>query len=551
MTAAATLFPSIERLLLRRGIRDGAQREAWFAPALDGLGSPDQFPHMAKAVERLLRAIRREEPIALYADRDVDGLTGLAILARSLRTLGAQIVWGSPLAGRGVERSVLNTLLASRPSVLILIDCGSGETEELAWLASQGIDTIVADHHRLTEALPPAFAWIHPAMNVGATGEAPAGCVMAFKLAQALWQSFLGTSDAERMDYFLYDHLDLLALGILADRVPLTGENRILVWHGLRRLARTRKSGLHALLRFFRLLPRTGPITVREATWQIIPLLNAAGRLGEPGCAAELLLTEDADKARDCIDTLLELNQRRRTAQRKSVDTFEKTVQVQCVVDSDTVLVAMAEGLEPSVTGLAAQALVKKYGRPAFLFVDQGEHVVGSGRGTAEFDLFAWIEAHRDLLVKFGGHQGAVGLTARRSDFHLLRERLIATGQRYRSVAAADALDPEASLPIEDAAADWWGQFQSLEPFGPGFPCPTLELTGVQSVEPWTKRSQSTFRLIGRQNELLAEWDDDAPRDGALRHGPCRIIGFPIASPRTEAPFKWIIQRICKHHEQT
>src|SRR6185437_4693703 len=217
----------------------------------------------------------------------------------------------------------------------IFIDCGTGEKAELVRLASEGVDVIVADHHRLDGERPPALAWIHPGVMSGASEEAPAGCVMAFKLAQALWLDFLGADDPARLDYFLYEHLDLLCLGILADRVPLTGENRTFVWHGLRRLARSRKAGLHSLLRFFRLGPRLDPLTVREATWQLIPLLNAAGRLGEPQRAAELLLTEDLGTASRCLDRLIDLNAQRRTAQDKSRDHFEKMVIEQCALDAD------------------------------------------------------------------------------------------------------------------------------------------------------------------------------------------------------------------------
>src|SRR5262249_29247138 len=162
---------------------------------------------------------------AIYADRDVDGLTGLAVLARSLRTLGGTVVWGSPMKGRGVDRAVLERLVASGAKVMVLVDCGTGEHAELEWLAAQGIDVIVADHHRFSEPRPPALAWIHPGVLETDAGEVPAGCVMAFKLAHALWQTFLGDEDPERMDYFLFSHLDLISMGILADRMPLHGEN--------------------------------------------------------------------------------------------------------------------------------------------------------------------------------------------------------------------------------------------------------------------------------------------------------------------------------------
>jgi len=186
-----------------------------------------------------------------------------------------------------------------------------------------------------------------------------------------------------------------VALGILADRVPVVGENRVLVWHGLRRLARTRKTGLATLLRFFRLTPRTGPISVREATWRIIPMLNAAGRLRQPGRAAELLITEDLPTASACIDDLIGLNTQRRQAQDVSLSQFELLVQSQCDVERDSVLVAMGENLEPTVTGLAAQSLARKFNRPAFFFVRQGDQAVGSVRGIEEDDLYDWVAQHK------------------------------------------------------------------------------------------------------------------------------------------------------------
>ena len=305
----------------------------------------------------------------------------------------------------------------------------------------------MADHHRVQTVMPEAFAWIHPGMASAAHTETPCGSVMAFKLAEALWRSFIGPDDPERLQYFLYDHLDLVALGILADRMPLTGQNRTLVWHGLRRLAKTRKEGLASLLRFFRLKGDT--VTVRQATWQIIPLLNAAGRLRQPHWTTNLLITEDPWTARGCIDALLGLNTERRRAQGVSVDLFEKTVLEQCAVDKDPVLIATARDLEPSVTGLAATALVNKYGRPAFLFVEQGDDLVGSGRGTPDVDLFRWIEQHQDLLLKFGGHQGAVGLTVRKSDFPALREGLLKSAEDRDIEASLKAIEPEADLSLE------------------------------------------------------------------------------------------------------
>jgi len=539
------LPPSLIQVLNNRGFRTAEQLAAFLSPLLESLASPDAFPHMGAAIKCLREAIRLEEPIAIYADRDVDGLSGLAILLRTLRTLGGHVHWGSPLQGRGLERAVLEDLVhLKKARVLILVDCGAGEEVEITWLSNLGVKVIVADHHRLTGERPPAFAWIHPGVMSEDSAEVPAGCVMAFKLAHALWLSFLGNSEPERLNYFLFDHLDLLCLGILADRMPLTGENRTLVWHGLRRMAKTRKAGLESLLRFFRLSPRSGPLTVREVTWQIIPMLNAAGRLGQPRWTADLLTTEDSWMARDCIDALMDLNTQRRTAQVKSVELFEKAVLEQCLVETDPILVAIARGLEPSVTGLAAQALMKKYGRPAFLFVNQGEHSVGSARGTGEMDLFACVEEHKELLVKYGGHQGAVGMTVRTTDFVIFRERLMQTGRRGARPAVDVSAVVEARVSLRELDQDWWEQLQRLEPFGPEFPCPVFLIENVEIIEAVNKRKVQALLLKTGSQALMAEM---AFGKAPLGEGPWDVAGYPVCGRKGEPLFKWIIQSVTKN----
>lgn len=535
----STLPSSLERLLTLRGWSDATRREAFLNPSLDHLASPDCYPDMAVAVAALREAIDTEAPIGIYADRDVDGLTGLAILARSLRALGGRVCWSNPVQGRGVERAGLEALLAQGCKLVVLVDCGTGESTELAWLKAQGVRVIVADHHRIGRA-DEALAWIHPGKLPSGNEEKPAGCGLAFKLAHGVWRSFLG-DDKPRLDYFLFEHLDLVALGILADRVPLVGENRVLVWHGLRRLARTRKTGLAALLRFFRLTPRTGPITVREATWRIIPMLNAAGRLRQPGRAAELLITEDAATASACIDDLIGLNTQRRAAQEFSHSQFEALIQSQCNVETDSVLVAIGENLEPTVTGLAAQAFARKFSRPAFFFVRQGEFAVGSARGIEEDDLYAWIAQHEDLIVKFGGHAGAVGLTIRAQDFPALRDRLL---KGERAVQSAAAVQAELELALAEADADWWVALQRLDPFGPGFAMPVFALTALDGIaRPNARRKKEALLRAG-----AVAWPAAIAADTVLPDGACTVLATPEPTPKGPTPFQWMIQEVQPHH---
>jgi len=532
-----TLPASLRDLLARRGVESQDHLEAFLQPSLTHLASPHAFEDMPAAVARLRRAIQSEEVVGLYADRDMDGLAGLSVMHRTLRTLGANVIWEAPREGRGLEARGLDSLISRGAKIIIFIDCGGAESEKLTQLTSLGIEVIVADHHRLTGDRAQILAWIHPL----ASGEKPAGCVMAFKLAQALWLSFLGGDDPERLDYFLYSHLDVVALGILGDRVPLVGENRVLVWHGLRRLAQTRKTGLSALLRFCRLTPRTGAITVREASWRLIPMLNAAGRLGEPQWTADLLTTEDPWIARQCIDKLIALNGERRLAQDRSLILFEKAIEDQCAIDRDPVLVARAAGLEPSVTGLAAQAIARKYGRPAALFVEQEDHLVGSTRGLDDSDLYAWVESHKDLLLKFGGHEGAVGMTVTRENYELLRARLLNSARDWDRVVAQERSLPEVSLSLAEADRTWWEALQRLEPFGAGHPPPVFSLEGVDHLEALNRRKIRGMLLKQNSFSWPGEWDGGAAPEGK---GPWRVIAGVQETPKESFPFKWVIQEV-------
>ena len=206
------------------------------------------------------------------------------------------------------------------------------------------------------------------------------------------------------------------------------------------------------------------------------------------------------------------------------------------------------KGLEPSVTGLAATALVQKYARPAFLFIEQGDDLIGSGRGTPDVDLFMWIERHQELLVKFGGHQAAVGLTVKKSDFPALREGLFRAAQKRDPALAKKPVQPEAEICIDEANQGWWESLQALEPFGQGFEMPVFELRDVDSVTLRSNRSQTKVMLKRGAFSWPGEW-------GALPHsqpyslsgegGEARmrqsVIATPQATPKEELPFKWIV----------
>lgn len=286
-------------------------------------------------------------------------------------------------------------------------------------------------------------------------------------------------------------------------------------------------------MRFFRL--KGDSISVRQASWQIIPLLNAAGRLGQPQWAVNLLLTEDPQVARQSIDALLGLNATRRKAQEESSILFEKSVIEQCALETDKVLVATARGLEPSVTGPAAGAIVEKYGRPAFLFVEQGDELVGSGRGTKDIDLFVWVEKHAELLVKFGGHQGAVGMTVKKCDYPALREGLLRSAEDKNAKRATRVRTAEVPLDVDAAGKDWWESLRTLEPFGEGFELPAFELTSLEGILPRSKRS--TTKVMLKRGGF--SWPAELPHADGI---PQKIVAVPQPTPKEEHPFVWAIQ---------
>jgi single-stranded-DNA-specific exonuclease len=283
------------------------------------------------------------------------------------------------------------------------------------------------------------------------------------------------------------------------------------------------------------------------------------------------LITEDPDVAYECIDRLLALNTQRRAAQDKSLIHFEQAVLEQCAVESDPVLIAHADDLEPSVTGLAAQSLVRKYGRPTFLFVRQGTDFVGSGRGIAGVDLFQWVETHQASLVKYGGHQGAVGLTIRMEDFSAFRGQLLKTAQATmdangskRALTRKGEVSPdiEAEVSLQEIDPYWWNSFERLGPFGQGYPQPLFRLTGVDVIAPisrrTTKRPAKEIVLKDAQSERRAILDDDQVtlraqeiiqqinKDALL--GPWGVVGYPTAARKGEKEFKWTIVDLWRLH---
>ena len=490
-------------LLVRRGYRTAADAELFLTPRLKTLGDPFLLPNMSAAVERILAAVERGERIVLYGDYDVDGVTSLALLTRLLRAFGAspacflpsRVDEGYGLSPDGAARCVSE----HAPQLIIAVDCGTASVAEIASLQAQGIDVIVLDHHECKDALPDCVALVNPKLGEDYHYLCSVGIV--FKLAHAM----LKRRPVESFD--LRDCLDLVALGCVADLVPLRDENRVLVRRGLVQLAASRWVGVRMLVEVSGL---KSPFSPGDIGFGLGPRLNAAGRLGTAQDALELLLTEDAGRARTLAMSLDAQNRERRAVE----ETVFKEAEAQLTVWFDAVrhaaIVVGAPGWHPGVVGIVASRLQKRYHRPTLVIgFDEAGLGKGSGRSIPGLSLVAALARCSVHLEKHGGHEMAAGLTLREVHFADFRQSFCAcareslTDEQLRPLLQIDA--ELALAEIDFALLD---QHEALQPFGMGNPQPLFAARGVTlAAEPRVmKEKHLSLMLRQGRREYRAVW---------------------------------------------
>ena len=424
--------PFIAALLCRRGLLDAAAARDFLEPRLKSLGDPFALPNMRAAAERILAAVDRKERIVLYGDYDVDGVTSLALFARALRAFGAEprtflpqrMDEGYGLSAEGIERC-LTTL---RPQLLVALDCGTSSAAEIASIKAAGVDVVVFDHHEIKSALPDCTL-VNPKLGEGFHYLCSAGIV--FKACHAL----LKLRPVEGFD--LREYLDLVALGTVADIVPLIGENRILVQKGLQQMERTRWTGLRALMDVAAVRAPVRPVDVG---YRLGPRLNAAGRLGTAEDALQLLLTENPLQARTLAAGLDRQNQERQLVEQNTMRAAEKMVGSNFDPARDAAIIAGETGWHPGVLGIVASRIARNFHRPAFVIgFDENGTGKGSGRSIEGFSLVHALTQCGALLEKFGGHEMAAGLTIRRERFAEFQRAFLDCA---RSLLSDDDLQP-------------------------------------------------------------------------------------------------------------
>ncbi|MDP0489876.1 MAG: single-stranded-DNA-specific exonuclease RecJ [Verrucomicrobiota bacterium JB023] len=499
--AVSGLHPVLCRLLGQRGVTDSQTTANFLEPRLRDLSDPFELPEMEKAVARIFQAIDEGEEICVYGDYDVDGITSITIMTAVLRAYGGKVRQFIPIRsseGYGLSDVALERCLGEgpKPSLMITVDCGTVSHEPIRYLAGQGIDVLVVDHHERGPAgRPDCVALVNPKFETTPYGYLCAAGVV-FKLAHALLKT------RERAHFDLKDVLDLVAVATIADIVPLVGENRLLVRHGLKRLSKTRNRGLRALMEVTGL---NGFTTSSDVGFRLGPRINAAGRMDRPEEALQALLSDDAAQARGLASRLDTYNRQRQKTELQILAEAEAMLVERFDVEREPVIVVGSRDWHPGVVGIVASRLMRKYHRPVFVVAIDPEKGIGkgSGRSIEGVSLVKAIHATSHHLIAGGGHHMAAGISLMEEQLESFRE---AFGTFVRETTSASDLEPrlhlDAVLPLADVDLDFLHQYERLQPFGSGNPVPVFMARKVWPAEPPRRLKNNHLKLWLRQGTV-------------------------------------------------
>ncbi len=479
--AEALSLPEIVcRLLLIRGYVSAEDAKLFLRPKLDRLHDPLTFLSMDKAVDRLARAVRDQELVFIHGDYDVDGICSTTLLTRTIRVLGGKAM---PFIPRRIEDGYdlsdagVDAAMAAGARVVVTCDCGTSAVSPVARLCKAGIDVIVTDHHLPGGDLPDCLSILNPKRaGCGYPDKDLAAVGVAFKLALQLARA-LGKNEN-----FIWGMLDLVALATVADVAPLRGENRVFVRYGLKMLAETQNIGMRALIRAAGLAGK--PITAGRIGFILAPRLNAAGRLGHAIRGVELLLSENEHEANAIARELEELNYKRQELDHATLEQVRERV-LQLDLDETFGIVLADDSWHPGVIGIVASRIVEEFGRPTVLVALAGDQGKGSGRSISKFDLHGALGQCSDVLLRYGGHRAAAGVTVERDKVGEFAARF---NQVARSLLTPEDLVPEIRVDLEVSIDGMDGKVESLfrhfEPFGIGNPSPVLLSRNVTVAVP-------------------------------------------------------------------
>lgn len=505
--------PLLLQCLLNRGLTSSATIQAYLEPKLRDLQDPFLLPDMDAAVDRLVQARLQSERLVIFGDYDVDGVTSTAILREALSALGWRVDHYLPHRldeGYGLGQDAVENCLRKFPcSLLLAVDCGSTAVDPIAWLRQKGVDVIVLDHHQLGPAIPETRALVNPQRLASGTASGQELCSagLAFKLAHAVVKRGRQLGWPEAQAYDLRPLLDLVALGTIADLVPLTGENRVLVNAGLQRLNGTQRPGLQALITVAGIHQGIG---VYEVGYQLGPRLNAAGRLENADQALSLLTAPSLQAATPLAQALDARNRERQEIERQIAEQAIALIRPQFDPAQNYVIVEGQSPWHVGVVGIVASRVLREFHRPTLILGGDGQEWRGSGRSIAGFDLAAALQECSDLLLRHGGHAMAAGLSLHPEQLPALRQRLNTIARR---VLHPEQLSPvlriDAEVCSDELTLELPDALSVLEPVGQGNPAVHLLARNLVQTRP--------AQRLGKQRQHLKLWVQGAA-------GPVEVV---------------------------
>jgi single-stranded-DNA-specific exonuclease len=496
------------QVLANRGIFDPQGVRSFLLPRLASLQDPFLMKDMPAAIDLILSTMKRHDPITIYGDYDADGLTATALLFNFLSSLRVPVHTYIPnrlTEGYGLHVKAVERIARRGPGLIVTVDCGISNNQEIAFAANLGLKVVVTDHHQVDETFTPLCAVLNPQR-----ADCPfpfkhlTGVGLAFFLTVALRAALRERGGfAARPEPDLRDYLDLVALGTVADMAPLLDQNRVLVKAGLDKIRTTRWPGIAAIAELAGL--SLDSLTAQDLAFKIAPRFNASGRLGDAEIALSALVTRVPGRARGIALQLDRINGARQRLEREVLDEIEATLPSMSELASRRALVVTGDGWHRGVLGIVASKLLEKYRRPVLVLgVDNGT-AVGSGRSIPGFNLYKALKRLEPLLDRFGGHQHAAGLALKVSNLERLRQEFESLAREELSEEdLVHTFEVDAEVDLKDMAIESVRRLNSLSPFGSGNPEPLL-YTGPCDVVESKVVGERHLKMKVRQNGTVLE----------------------------------------------
>ncbi len=534
--------PSIARLLVLRGMKTPEDVRDFFYPSLSQLPDPFLMRDMKKAVERLNQALGAKEKVLIYGDYDVDGTTAVALVYRYLRRLYSNVEYYIPTRdddGYGISVQGIDYAHSIGVKLIIVLDCGIKAVEEIAYAKSKGIDFIICDHHVPDDVLPDAAAILNPKL---VDDKYPykdlSGCGVGYKFMQ-------GFAKSNGIDsiYDLENSLDLLAVSIAADLVPLTGENRILTHYGIKRLNNNPCAGLRSILRLCRLTKKE--ITISDIIFKIGPLINASGRMQSGQESVELLITRSSAAAYEITKKIDKYNQSRKELDRNITEEANAIIENHKEeMGSKKPIVIYNHDWHKGIIGIVAARLAELYFRPSVVLTYSNDGLVtGSSRSVRGFDIYTAIKQNRDLLENFGGHTNAVGLTLKEENIPEFKRRLEEYVESHiETEQVTPSIDVDCELGFDEINDSFMKYIKLFNPFGPENQKPVFMTRNCVDA--------GTSKLVGKKQEHI-KLDAIDQASGKMMNGIAFALGEYYERIKDKEPFDIIYTVEENHHRNT